>query len=127
MTAAARNTRKNIENARNAARQSIPRNTSLILPSSTRSPSPSLTALQATALNRAKHNFAMRSARATAAHAVRRENEQAIFGRPATALERGRLRHFYSYIKNVLVPECKAEGIEIRDVFNRAIEQLKTH
>lgn len=125
MTAAARNTRKNIEIARNAARQSIPRNTSLILPSSTRSPS--LTALQATALNRAKHDSAMRSARATAAHAVRRENEQVIFGRPATAIERGRLRHFNSYIKNVLIPECKAEGIEITDVINRAIERSSTY
>lgn len=127
MTAAARNTRKNIEIARNAARQSIPRKTSLPPLSITRSPSPSLIPLDAATLNRAKHDSAMRSARATAAHAARRENEQAIFGRPATALERGRLRHFNSYIKNVLVPECKAEGIEIRDVFNRAIEQLKTH
>lgn len=127
MTAAARNTLKNTAIARNAARQSIPRNTSVTLPSSTRSPSPNVTALDASALNRAKHDSAMRSARAKAAHAARRENEQAIFGRPATAIERGLLRHFNSYIKNILVPECKAEGIEITDVISRAIEHLKTH
>ncbi|MSU92831.1 hypothetical protein EB795_02555 [Pseudomonas mandelii] len=126
MTAAARNTRKNAANARNSARQSIPRSTSLTIPSSIRSPSPSLTALQAATLNRAKNDTAMRSARATAAHAARRESEQAIFGRPATATERGRLRHFNSYIKNVLIPECRAEGIEITDVISRAIERLST-
>lgn len=127
MTAAARNTRKNTAIARNAARQSPPRSTSLILPSSTRSPSPSLVALDASTLNRAKHDTAMRSARAKAAHAARRENELAIFGRHATAIERGRLRHFNSYIKNILVPECKAEGIDVRDVIRRAIERLNTH
>lgn len=128
MTAAARNTCKNSAIARNTARKSIPRNTSLTNPSITKSPSPSpsLIPLDALTLNRTKHDSATRSARATAAYAARRENEMAIFGRPATALERGRLRHFNSYIKNVLAPECKAEGIEIRDVFNRAIEQLKT-
>jgi predicted Zn-ribbon and HTH transcriptional regulator len=123
MTAAARNTRKNAANARN----SIPRNTSLTHSSITRSPSPSLTALDSSTLNRAKHDSAIRSARATAAHAARRESEQAIFGRPATATERGYLRHLKSLIKNTLAPACKVEGIEIRDVLNRAIEQLKRH
>ncbi|MDD2098830.1 hypothetical protein [Pseudomonas putida] len=127
MTAAARNTRKNIEIARNAARQSTPRNASLTNPSITRSTSPSLTALHATALNRAKHDSAMRSAKATAAHAARREGEQAIFGRPATAIERGRLHHFNSYIKNVLIPECRTESIEVRGVISRAIEHLNAH
>jgi hypothetical protein len=127
MTAAARNTCKNFEIARNAARQSIPRSTSLTLPSSTRSPSPSLTALNASALNRAKHDSAMRSARAIAAHAARRESEQAIFGRPATAMERGYLRHLKSYIKNVLAPACKAEGLELTSVIDHAIELAKPH
>lgn len=127
MTAAARKTRNNIEIARNAARQSNPRNASLTNPSITRSPSPSLIQLNAATLNRAKHDSAMRSARATAAHAARRENELAIFGRPATAIERGRLRHFNSYIKNVLTPECRTEGIEVRGVISRAIERLNTH
>jgi len=127
MTAASRITRKNAVNARNVARQSIPRSTSLTTPSSIRNPSPSLAVHQTSALNRAKHDSAMRSARAKAAYAARRENEQAILGRPATAIERGLLRHFNSYIKNILVPECKAEGIEITDVISRAIEHLKTH
>jgi len=128
MTAAARNTRKNAEIIRNTARQSIPRTTSLTIPCIIRSPSPSpsLTALQATALNRAKYDSAMRSARAKAAYAARKENEQAIFGRPATAIERGRLRHLNSYIKDVLVPECKAEGIDVKAVICRVIERLKT-
>lgn len=127
MTAAARNTRENIEIARNNARQSPPRSTSLTHPSITRSPSPSLTAPDAATLNRAKHDSAIRSARAITAYAARRENELAIFGRPATARERGLLRHFMSYIKNVLTPECRAEGIEVGDVITRAIECLKKH
>lgn len=124
MTAKARNTRKNAAEVRNAARQSTPRNTILPHP---KIPSPSLTALDAATLNRAKHDSAMRSARAITAYAARRENELAIFGRPATARERGLLRHFMSYIKNVLTPECRAEGIEVSDVITRAIECLKKH
>lgn len=127
MTAAARNTRKNIEIARNAARQSIPRNTSLILPSRSRSSSPSLTAHQAFALNRARYDSAIRSARAAAAHAARRESEQAIFGRSATAMERGYLRHLKSYIKNVLAPACKAQGLELMPVIDHAFGLVKPH
>ena len=90
MTAAARNTRNSTANARNAAHQSIPRSTNLTASSSLKRPSPeaSLSVRQESALNRAKHDFAMRSARSTAAHAARRKSEQAIFGRPATAAER---------------------------------------
>lgn len=127
MTAAARNTRKNIEIARNAARQSIPRNTSLTHPSITRSPSPSLTALDAATLNHAKRDSAMRSARATAAHAARRASEQAIFGRPATATERGYLRFLKSYIKDVLAPACKAENLELTSVIDHALALVKPH
>lgn len=126
MTAAARNARENTAKARNAARKSIPRNTSLILPCNARSSSPSLNVLQQAEFNGATYETAMRSVRAKAAHAARREYEQAIFGRPATAMERAYLRHFNSYIKNVLVPECKAEGIEVKDVFNRAAEHFNT-
>lgn len=126
MTAAARDTRKTTVNTRNTARQSTPRSTSFTPPSLT-SPSPSFDMLQASMSNRASYDTAMRSARAKAAHAARRESELAIFGRPATAKERGFLRHFNSYIKNILVPECKADGIEIASVIDRAIERLKTH
>lgn len=77
MNAAARNTRKNTAIACNAARKSIPRSTRLIPPSITTSPSPSFSALQAALLSRAKHESAMRSARATAAHAVTRHRPRA--------------------------------------------------
>lgn len=123
MTAAARNTRKNIEIARNAARQSIPRNTSLINPSITRSTSPSLTALDATALNRAKHDSAIRSARAKAGHATRRARELSSFGRPLTTQERRFQRFMQTYLNEVLLPQCVAEDIDPVLVVNYALEQ----
>lgn len=118
MTAADRNNRKTIEQFRNTARQS----SSFIPPCVTPLHRPSLSSLQARMLNRT----AVRSARAKAAHAARREYEFAIFGRPATPKERGVIRHMKSYIKNILGPECKAEGIDVALVLDRIIETLNT-